>query len=105
MITPIVAVPSLVWMLSFASFLALQFYDDKLVRRGSSSEICQHSIHQSHAIYFSKNDVIVSFDYHAIFTNKIILPAKTLYIRKEISCEDIEVLIYLYVICAHRRSY
>ena len=74
MITPIVAVSNLVWMLSFASFLTLQFYDENFLRRGSSAEICQHSIHQGHAIYFSKNNFIVSFDFHSIVANNATYP-------------------------------
>ena len=95
MITPIVALSHFVWMLSFALFLKLQFYENKLVRRGSSSKLCNHSIHQGHAIYFSKNSTIVSFDYNPIRLNICSFPAKRIQMTENILRKDVEVCSFL----------
>ena len=78
MVTPILFLNEDAWMYSFAMFFLFLFYEDGIVRRGSTAKLCSHSLHRYHHICFSKGDTLASFKLSPIQTQDLVVPSEKL---------------------------
>lgn len=72
--TPIVAISSDSWNLSFAKYLELRFHASKYTSRADSGKSCNHSFHHDYCQYFYRKNIIASFKYTDILRWEVSLP-------------------------------
>ncbi|XP_028924164.1 1-phosphatidylinositol 3-phosphate 5-kinase isoform X2 [Ornithorhynchus anatinus] len=81
-VTPVVALSSDSWSMSFAKYLELRFYGHQYTRR-ANAEPCGHSIHHDYHQYFSYNQMVASFSYSPIRLLEVCVPLPKIYIRRQ----------------------
>ncbi|XP_058405715.1 1-phosphatidylinositol 3-phosphate 5-kinase isoform X7 [Diceros bicornis minor] len=81
-VTPVVALSSESWSMSFAKYLELRFYGYQYTRR-ANAEPCGHSIHHDYHQYFSYNQMVASFSYSPIRLLEVCVPLPKIFIKRQ----------------------
>ena len=73
-VTPFGPLKEPVYWLSYAAFLLFSFHEDKLVRRGRTSEMCDHKLSKDHVTIFAKGKKLATFCAQEIDLYRIVFP-------------------------------